>query len=149
MEGIRVDETDKKIIRLLQEDSRRSVTDLAKLVSLSRPSISERLTRLVEKGVIERFTVHVPPAKVGHHVSFFMEVSELKLPWEMIVERFLSSEYVTEIHCVTGRTNYIVRASMPDIETMNAFLSEMRRHCDVVTSIILNSPLPYRPVKVL
>lgn len=144
-----MDETDKKIIRLLQEDSRRSVTDLARLVSLSRPSISERVTRLVEKGIIGQFTVHVPPAKVGHHVSFFMEVSDLKLPWEQIVERFLSNEYVTEIHCVTGRTNYIIRASMPDIETMNTFLSEMRRHCDVVTSIILNSPLPHRPVKVL
>jgi Lrp/AsnC family leucine-responsive transcriptional regulator len=144
-----LDETDKKIIRLLQEDSRRSVTDLAKLVNLSRPSISERITRLVEKGVIEQFTVHVPPTKVGHHVSFFMEVSDLKLPWDKIVERFLTNDHVTEIHCVTGRTNYIVRASMPDIETMNAFLSEMRRHCDVVTSIILNSPLPHRPVKVL
>ncbi|HSP47397.1 MAG TPA: Lrp/AsnC family transcriptional regulator [Clostridiaceae bacterium] len=144
-----MDETDKKIIRLLQEDSRRSVTDLAKLVSLSRPSISERVARLVDKGIIEQFTVHVPPAKVGHHVSFFMEVSDLKIPWERIVELFLSNDYVTEIHCVTGRTNYIVRASMPDIETMNAFLSEMRRHCDVVTSIILSSPLPHRPVKVL
>lgn len=144
-----MDEIDKRIVELLQEDSRRSITDLAKMISLSRPSVSERIMRLIEKGILSQFTVHVPPAKVGHHVSFFMEVSELRLPWEQVVGILLSNEYVTEVHCVTGKTNYIVKASMPDIEMMNAFLSEMRRHCQVVTSIILNSPLPHRPVKIL
>ena len=49
-----MDDADKKIIELLQEDSRISITDIAKAINLSRPSVSERITRLIEKGILEK-----------------------------------------------------------------------------------------------
>lgn len=144
-----MDEIDKKIIGLLQDNSRISITDIAKTINLSRPSVSERITRLVEKGILEKFTTYVPAHKIGHEVSFFMEISDLKVPSDKIVNILLINEYVTEVHCVTGNTNYIARASMPNIEMMNAFLSELTKYSQVVTSIILHSPLSHRPIKPL
>lgn len=144
-----MDEIDKKIVELLQDNSRISITDIGKIINLSRPSVSERITRLVEKGILAKFTTYVPAHKIGHEVSFFMEISDLKVPWDKMVNILLSNEYVTEIHCVTGNTNYIVRASMPNIEMMNELLSELMKYGQVVTSIILNSPLTHRAIKPL
>lgn len=78
-----------------------------------------------------------------------MEISDLKISCDKIVDILISNKYVTEVHCVTGSTNYIVRASMPSIEMMNEFLSELMKYSQVVTSIILHSPLAYRPIKPL
>lgn len=144
-----MDDIDKRIIELLQNDSRISITDISKIINLSRPSVSERITRLIEKGILEKFTAYIPAQKIGHKVSFFMEISDIKLPSDQIVNILLSNEYVTEIHCVTGTTNYIVRASMPSIEMMNGFLTELMKYSHVVTSIILHSPLAHRPLKPL
>ncbi|MBU5676413.1 Lrp/AsnC family transcriptional regulator [Alkaliphilus sp. MSJ-5] len=144
-----MDEIDKKIVELLQDNSRISITDIGKLINLSRPSVSERITRLVEKGILAKFTASVPAHTVGHEVSFFMEISDLKVSCDKIVNILLSNEYVTEVHCVTGNINYIVRASMPSIEMMNQFLSELMKYSQVVTSIILHSPLTCRPIKPL
>lgn len=144
-----MDEIDKKIVELLQDNSRISITDIGKLINLSRPSVSERITRLVEKGILAKFTTYVPAHTVGHQVSFFMEISDLKISCDKIVNILLSNEYLTEVHCVTGSTNYIARASMPSIEMMNEFLSELMKYSQVVTSIILHSPLTCRPIKPL
>ncbi|MBI6875336.1 Lrp/AsnC family transcriptional regulator [Clostridium aciditolerans] len=144
-----MDEIDKKIIELLQENSRISITDIAKIINLSRPSVSERIEKLIEKGVLEKFTTYVPAHKVGHEVSFFMEISNIKISFDKLVNILLSNEYITEIHCVTGNTNYIVRASMPNIEMMNQLLSELMKYSHVVTSIVLHSPLAHRPIKPL
>ena len=144
-----MDQIDKKIIELLQDNSRISITNIAKKINLSRPSVSEKIARLVEQGILAKFTTYVPAHKIGHKVSFFMEISNLKVPSDKIVTILLSNEYVTEIHCVTGNKNYIVRASMPSIEMMNDFLCELMKYSQVVTSIILHSPLTSRSIKPL
>jgi Lrp/AsnC family leucine-responsive transcriptional regulator len=144
-----MDAIDKKIVELIQENSRLSITELATLINLSRPSISERLTRLIENGVFQRFSADVSPQKLGLGIHFFIELSQLKIPSDKLVALLSSNPYIYEIHCVTGITNYIAKAAMPDIETMNAFLAELTTKCHVVTSVILHSPLPHgiiRPV---
>lgn len=135
---------DRKLLVLLQEDGRISITDLSKAMNLSRTSISERLARLLSDGVIEGFSARISPHKLGLGVSFIMDISELKVPTEQIVKRLKDNPYVTEIHCVTGKTNYIAKASMPSVEDMNAFLSELMPYCSVASAIILHSPLSHK-----
>jgi transcriptional regulator, AsnC family len=54
-----LDETDIQILELLVEDARRSYTDIAQVVNLSPPAVSDRIDRLRESGVIRRFTVEL------------------------------------------------------------------------------------------
>ena len=48
---------DRKLIRLLEEDSRRSYTELAAILGVSRMTVKNRVDRLVDRGVIETFTI--------------------------------------------------------------------------------------------
>jgi Lrp/AsnC family leucine-responsive transcriptional regulator len=54
-----LDETDRELLRLLLEDGRAAYTELADVVGLSPPAVSDRIDRLRELGVIERFTINV------------------------------------------------------------------------------------------
>lgn len=136
-----MDEIDRELIILLQENSRITMTELSKKVNLSRPSVQERVNKLLEKGVIEAFTVIVNPKKIGRKVVFYIEISDLNLSYEEFVEIALTKEAITEIHAVTGGANYIIKASTPDVDSMNELLEEFMRYGKIVTSIVLNSPL--------
>lgn len=136
-----MDQLDKKIIEMLKMDSRLSITALSDAINLSRPSVTERIARLRDEGIITAFTIKTSDQKLGLSVSFFIEISDIKGSVEHVLKILKSNSYVTEVYCVTGVTNYIARASMPDIEMMHAFLSELRKHCNVVSSIILESIL--------
>jgi len=52
-----LDDTDREILRILLEDGRRPYSDIAEVVGLSAPAVSDRIDRLQEVGLLERFTV--------------------------------------------------------------------------------------------
>lgn len=68
------DETDAEILRLLVEDARRPYKDIAERVNLSAPAVSDRIARLRESGVIDRFTVNVDRSKLFGQESVLLEV---------------------------------------------------------------------------
>ena len=59
-----LDETDLEILRLLVADSRRPYSEIADIVDLSPPAVSDRVARLEEQGIIRQFTVDVDRSKL-------------------------------------------------------------------------------------
>lgn len=144
-----MDAIDARILEILQENARVSVSEISQRINLSRPSVNERITRMVESGVIDGFTAIVPPHKIGYEVSFFIQISDLKVPWQRMEEMLEENPYVTEFHRVTGNANYIVKASASNIEAMNDMLATLMKHGHAVTSIILKSPIVNNPLRPL
>jgi len=60
-----VDELDRKILRVLEEDGRASFTDIAKRLSLHESTIRKRVLALLKKQVIRKFSVVLDPSKIG------------------------------------------------------------------------------------
>lgn len=54
-----IDAKDVEILRLLEEDSRRPYSEIAQRVDLSPPTVSDRIDRLRNRGVIERMTIEI------------------------------------------------------------------------------------------
>jgi DNA-binding Lrp family transcriptional regulator len=70
-----LDETDVEILRLLSEDARRSYREIADAVGLSPPSVSDRVDRLQEVGVIRRFTLDLDRSTLRGGVPVLVELS--------------------------------------------------------------------------
>ena len=70
-----LDETDMEILRLLGEDARRPYSEIAEAVGLSGPAVSDRVTRLEEAGVINRFTVDVDQSQLRAGVPVFVRAT--------------------------------------------------------------------------
>lgn len=69
-----LDATDLEILRLLVEDARRPYSRIAEVVGLSAPTVSDRVDRLVEEGVIRRLTADVDRSKLQGGVDVLVEI---------------------------------------------------------------------------
>lgn len=69
-----LDATDLAIVRLLIEDARRPYSDIAEAVDLSPPTVSDRIDRLLELGVIQRFTADVDRTTLSGGISILGEL---------------------------------------------------------------------------
>ncbi len=69
-----MDRLDRKILRILQEDSTLAVADLAKKVGLSTTPCWRRIQKMEEDGVIRRRVALLDPAKVNTKVTVFVSI---------------------------------------------------------------------------
>ena len=60
------------LLRLLREDPRISISELARRIGMSAPAVRERVLRLEEAGIIRGYTVELDPAALGYPLSAFV-----------------------------------------------------------------------------
>ena len=125
--AVDLDSFDRKILKVLAEDGRITVTDLAREVGLSKTPCQVRLRRLVDTGVITAFRAVVDPGKVGlDHVAF----TEVKLSdtREQALDEFNASvrriPEVEECHMIASSFDYLLKVRTPDIRRYRVVLGE-------------------------
>lgn len=124
---VELDSFDRKIIALLQEEGRLSVTELARRVGLSKTPCQVRLRRLIDTGVIAGFAAIVNSAKLGlDHVAF----AEVKLSdtREPALEAFNAAvrriPEVEACHMIAGNYDYLLKVRTPDIRRYRMVLGD-------------------------
>ncbi|MDF2493422.1 Lrp/AsnC family transcriptional regulator [Sphingomonas sp.] len=122
-----LDQFDRKIIQVLREDGRLSVTELAKRVGLSKTPCQVRLGRLTDRKIIRGFRAVIDPARLGQgHVAF----TEVKLSdtREAALEEFrrgvLAIPEVEECHMIASHFDYLLKVRTADIRSYRAVLGE-------------------------
>lgn len=139
-----MDKTDHKLLRILHENSRISIVELSQKVNLSRPSVKERIDKLVEKGIITNFTIQVSMEQIKQTITFFTELSQVTLPVEKTLKQLKNNPYVNEVHIVSGEVNYLVKATVTNTTEMKNLLANWMQFANVKSSIILESPVENR-----
>ena len=107
-----LDKTDIQMLRVLQENARITVKDLAFKVHLSPTPVFERLRRLEKDGIIRRYTTIVDAAKLGRGFLVFCSV---RLRIKGIPE-------VAECYNISGDFDYLLKIYAPDMQYYNDFL---------------------------
>lgn len=141
-----MDKMDCDILKLLQDNGRMTISELSKELALSRPSMSERLVRLQEKGVIEGFTARVSLKEIGKDILLLIQVSGLKVALSDFEEVIKDEAEIIECHRVTGEVSYFLKAAVSDVNSMRALIDRLIPYGTINTSTVLNSPVPYRTI---
>src|SRR5690625_4031330 len=102
-----MDEIDIAILKTLQRDGKLSMTKLGKTVSLSQHAVTERVKRLEEQGVIEKYSVVINPSKINKSVSAFLLFQARHC--DDFVRYCEKVEDVLEIHRISGQYNFSVK----------------------------------------
>ncbi|MDQ0246713.1 Lrp/AsnC family leucine-responsive transcriptional regulator [Bacillus fengqiuensis] len=140
-----MDELDIRLLELLQLDGRTSISKLSKELALSRPSISERLNRLQEKGVIDGFSARVSPAAVGRDVLVYIQLSDLRIKSYTDFEKWLlENPNIIECHRLTGSISYLLKAAVPSMDHLSKLIDSLLPFGNANTSIVLSSPVPFK-----
>lgn len=140
-----MDQIDVRLLELLQLDGRVAISELSKKLSLSRPSISERLSRLEEKGIIEGFSARVSPKAIGRNVLVFIQLSELRIHSYSDFEKSIQEDPdIIECHRLTGGVSYLLKAAVTGMEHLSQLIDRLLPYGNVNTSIVLSSPVSFR-----
>jgi Lrp/AsnC family leucine-responsive transcriptional regulator len=126
--SLQIDDTDRRLLRMLQADGRISNQELAQRCNLSASACSERVRRLRDHGVITGFSAQIDPAKVGRALLIFVEVVLDRTTGD-VFEAFAAAARrapdVLECHMVAGGFDYLIKARVKDMEAYRAFLGEV------------------------
>ncbi|MFC5531170.1 Lrp/AsnC family transcriptional regulator [Cohnella yongneupensis] len=141
-----MDKIDVALLKLLQEDGRMTVSELSKRLALSRPSISERLLRLQERGIILGFNARVSPAAIGRGVQLIIQLSELKVSPQEFEHKIAEDEDILECHRVTGTVSFVIKAAVTGMDDLSRLVERLLPYGNVNTSVILSSPILNRTV---
>jgi DNA-binding Lrp family transcriptional regulator len=122
-----IESKDRRLLRELQRDSRRSNQQLADDLSMSTSACWRRVRGLEEDGVITRYTAMVDREKAGFATSAILHVS-LDRHHEKFVTEFVSRvrrrPEVLECFATTGDADYHLRVVVRDMAAYNRFLEE-------------------------
>ncbi len=113
-----LDQFDRKILEILAQDGRISITDLAAKVGLSKTPCQLRFRRLVNDGYIEGFRAVLNPSKMQLDHIAFVEV-KLSNTSEDVLKSFNAAvkkiREVEECHMIAGRFDYLLKIRTRDI----------------------------------
>jgi Lrp/AsnC family transcriptional regulator, leucine-responsive regulatory protein len=125
-----MDQIDRKLLDLLQEDASRTNADLAEEVGLSPSSCLRRIRRLKSTGVIERVVAILNPAKAGKGMRAIVTV-ELERHGEQHMRRFLDlaakERGVIQAYSVSGETDVILMLRLADMDEFDALCERLFR----------------------
>lgn len=133
-----LDAIDRKILAILQADSRVTMQDLADQVGLSVSPCHRRVKLLEERGVITRYIAMVDQKSVGLPVSVFISI-KLERQKEEDLNRFAKSiskwEEVLECYLMTGNRDYLLRVVTADLPSYETFIKTKLTRLDGIASI--------------
>ena len=133
-----LDAIDRKILAILQSDSRVTMQDLADRVGLSVSPCPRRVKLLEERGVISRYIAMVDQKSVGLPVSVFISI-KLERQKEEDLNRFARAiskwDEVLECYLMTGNRDYLLRVVTADLPSYEAFLKTKLTRLDGIASI--------------
>ena len=121
-----MDEVDETLIAALRRDGRRSVSDLAQEIGISRATVRARMERLIASGEIAGFTVQLKTDLQEPAVRAITLIQVEGKSSDQVVQRLSGIAEVLAIHATNGRWDLIAEIGTPDLEAFDRTLSRIR-----------------------
>ena len=120
-----LDKTDIQILKALQENGRITVKELALKVHLSTTPVFDRMHRLEDEGIIERYTAVLNPSRLGRGFIVFCSVRLRRMGRDIardFIERIKDIPEVAECYNISGDFDFLLKIYAPDMRYYNDFL---------------------------
>lgn len=144
-----MDDIDKKILQMLQDNARSSLKQISENTYLSSPAVSTRITKLERADIITGYHAAVDPAKLGYPITAFIN---LDVPPEEKLEFYAHIRdipNVLECNCVTGAYSMLLKAAFTTTADLNAFIGKLQKYGKTSTQIVFSTPIKSRGMDVL
>ena len=122
-----LDEIDKKLLKLLQTDSKKTTAALSSKLNLSVTAVYERIKKLEREGIIEKYVVLVNRKKIEKGFVVFCHIKLIQHTKEFLTKfetQVIKLNEVLECHHVSGDYDYILKIVLKDMEEYREFLVE-------------------------
>ena len=129
--NIQLDNKDRRILNLLQENSRTSYTHIAEELSVSEATVRYRVKNLIENGVISRFTVLLNPRKIGYPITGILLVKIAPTNFDEASKQISDLDETRHVLENTGEYNIVAVVKARDLE----HLGDLRKRVEKIEGI--------------
>lgn len=148
----RIDHIDAQILQLLQQHGRMKRNVIAEKVHLSVPSVSERMRKLEEKGIIQGYHAVLNAKQLDIDITAFIRVIvDGSKNYNSFIDYALTEKEVQEIHSITGDGSHLLKIRTKNTSTLESLLSRLQSLAGIhgtTTSIVLSSYKETRTIEI-
>lgn len=144
-----LDDVDRQIVLMLQEDARLSNAALAEAVGLTTSTVYERVKKLEKKGVIKKYVAIVEPEAINKPIAAFIRLvmgmtaeDDYVTSKRNFIANCLAEPDVLECHSVAGEDCYILKVRVTTPQALEQLLERLRSNALVAkstSSIVLST----------
>jgi len=120
---VKVDRRDIEILRILKQNSRTPIREIALKTKIKQSTVHQRISRLISKGIIDKFTIKTRDDLVGENLIMFVYLSAEN----MKIKELKSLKAVKEMHEITGEYNFLIKVKVKDIAAYNQLLKNIKK----------------------
>lgn len=133
-----------RLLRALQLDARAPLKSLAEATGLSVAATAERLKRLQDAGIVQRFAVELDASKVGYPVKAIIGITASQPGKKPLLERLRQAPEVLECHHVAGADSYLMTVVATGLADLERFIGTINSYGETRTSIVFSTPIERR-----
>jgi Lrp/AsnC family transcriptional regulator, leucine-responsive regulatory protein len=143
-----LDDVNRQLLRELHSEPRITMSALARKVGMSAPAVTERVQRMERAGVITGYRMEVDPAALGLPVTAFARIRPSPGQLPKIAELAATLPEVSECHRITGEDCFLIKVHAAAVQDLENTLDRFLLYGQTITSIVVSSPVPPRPLPV-
>ena len=121
-----MDATDTQLIALLRKDARTSIAVLAKKLGVSRGTVSNRITKLEDAGVIVGYTVRLRPDAQPNEIKAWMGIAVEGNETRAVIGSLLGEPGVATLHDTNGRWDLLAELRASNLAELSQVLERIR-----------------------
>lgn len=121
---IKIDEIDKKILMLLQHNSTLTYKEIAQKINLSLSPVHDRIKRLEQEGVVEKYVGILNKKMLGVGLTVFSQVTLIRQTLEVSQIFDIAIKQLPEVvecNFVSGSFDYLLKIIVADMEAYHNF----------------------------
>ena len=119
-----IDEIDAKILELLEGNSRMSYSDIARHFGFSDVAIRKRVDKLIDRGIIKKFTTSVDQKKLGKNVTAFLFFNTRSDKTQEIADQLLALGGIEDVYISLGVYDIIAKVHCADVVALKALTEQ-------------------------
>ncbi len=131
-----IDNLDIKILQLLQKNARIKVTEIAKKTGLSIPSLSARISKLEEAGIIKGYFTKLDRKSFGYDIMAIIDIiMETSKNYKSFTSQVSKTNEIVECYSVLGDSSHILKVVVKNTEELEKLLSKIQSWPGVIRTV--------------
>lgn len=143
-----MDDIDRKILKILQDNARTSLKTIAEKTFLSSPAVSARIEKLEKDNIITGYHAMIDPMKLGYHIIAFINLDVLPEDKPKFYAYAEEVPNVLECDCVTGEFSMLLKVAFQSTMELDVFIGQLQKYGKTSTQIVFSTHVGPRGVDV-
>ncbi|MFX0134759.1 MAG: Lrp/AsnC family transcriptional regulator [Candidatus Hodarchaeota archaeon] len=127
-----LDITNKKILEILTRDGRKAYKSIADELNLSESTVRKRVAKMIEKKIIDKFTIDINPESIGRNVTAFLTVvPSTQSNIKELSDRIMLYSAVIEAFYMSGKCGLLLKVQVSDLLSLDELIENIRNFSKV------------------